>query len=108
MRRALGANDVLESGEGLLEDVTIEKEERRERLILCRSGDAAVGRQMREEGVDLPLAHLRRMPLAVEEHEAPHPRGVGLLGSKAVVAHADRVAETVEQPRPAIRVYSSR
>jgi len=103
MPRALGANEVLESREVLFEDVTIEKEKRRERLVLGRSRDAAVGRQMRKEGVDLPLAHLRGMPLVVEEHEAPHPCGVGLFGSKAVVAYADGVAETVEQPRPAGR-----
>jgi hypothetical protein len=64
MPRALGANDVLESREGLPEDVTIEKEERRERLVLCRSRDAAVGRQMREKGVDSlsPISAGCRLP----------------------------------------------
>ena len=106
MPRALCADEIFQSREGLLEDVAVEEEERRERLVLGRGGDAGMGREVREESVDLPLAHLGRMPLAVEQDEAADPGGVRLLGAEAVVAHPDRLAEAIEQTRSARRVHT--
>jgi len=52
-----------------------------------------------EELADLLAAHLLRMPLVVEEDEAADPIHIGVLGSHAVVADADRIPHLVEQPR---------
>lgn len=41
-----------------------EKQQRRQRLVLCARRDLRIGRQAGEERLDLRLAHLRRMALA--------------------------------------------
>jgi len=79
--------------------VSIEKEKRSQRLILSGRAHACPVREVREERVDIRLAHSLRMPLALKEHEAPHSADVRLLGSQAVVAGADREAYAVEQAR---------
>jgi L-alanine-DL-glutamate epimerase-like enolase superfamily enzyme len=83
--------------------VAVEKEEGREGLGLCRGAHGAFDGEMRDEGVDLGLAHLARMALVVKEDEAADPGDVRLLGPQAVVAGADRHADSVEQARLAGR-----
>jgi hypothetical protein len=43
---------------------------------------------MGEIGVDFGLAHLRRMPLVVEEYEPLDPVAIGLLSPSTVMAGA--------------------
>jgi hypothetical protein len=52
---------------------------------------------MRQEGVDLRLAHLGRRPDILEEDEALDPVAVRLLGPAAVVTGAEGVTQTVEE-----------
>jgi hypothetical protein len=47
---------------------------------------------VREEGGDLHGAQLARMPSPAELDEAAHPGDVGPLGSQAIVAKADLLA----------------
>jgi hypothetical protein len=97
--RAARAHDAVERREVDLEDVAVEEEERSQRLVLRRGADALAHGEVREEGVDLGLAHLGGMALVVEEDVAARPRDVGLLRAQAVVPRADRVAHAVEQAR---------
>src|SRR3989338_6526594 len=97
--RALGAYDVVQPGQGDVEHVAVEEQERAERLVLGRGGDAALDRQRAQEAGDLGRSHLGRVALAVEEDVAADPRDVGLLGAPAVVTGTHGVAHAVEQPR---------
>ncbi|KOR39110.1 hypothetical protein ADT25_22970 [Xanthomonas oryzae] len=49
--------------------VAIEKQQRRQRLVLCAHRHLRIGRQAGEECLDLRLAHLRRMALAAGQDE---------------------------------------
>jgi hypothetical protein len=60
-------------------------------------GDFVAHREGRQERADFGSAHLRRVPLAVEEDEPLDPMDVHLLGATAVVAGPDRVAYTIQQ-----------
>ena len=51
-----GADDRVEVGQLLLEDVAVQKEQRRQRLGLGRRADGALDGEMGDEGVDLGLA----------------------------------------------------
>ena len=68
--------------------VAVEEEQRAERLRLGRGADVLVHGEVSEEGVDLPFAHLRRVPEGMEADVAPRPAAVRLLGAAAVVAGA--------------------
>src|SRR5262249_39709529 len=85
------------NGERYLEDISIEKEQCRQRLILGGSTNAGLDGEARQEDVDLLLAHLARMPLAVKKDEAANPSHVGLFGAAAGVHGAQREAHTAEQ-----------
>ncbi len=77
----------------------------------------AFGREVTEQYPDLRLAQLERVPLGVEEDEAPNPVNVRLLGPRAVVLPPDREPHLVEElgsrhasrlPRPINRVSCDR
>jgi hypothetical protein len=72
--------------------------ETRSGAAVCVIGET-VHREIGQKPVDLRFSHLDRMPLAVEEDEAPDPRDVRLLGPQAVVAHAHGEANAVEKTR---------
>src|SRR5258708_89680 len=74
--RALGPDDVLELRERQFQDVSVKKEQRGERLVLRRGAHARLYGEARKEGVDLGLAHLPGMALAVEQYEAADPADV--------------------------------
>jgi hypothetical protein len=95
----LGADDGVELGKLLLEDVAVEKEEGREGLRLRGRAHRAFDGQVHDEGVDLRLGHLERVPLVVKEDEAADPSDVRLFGPQAVVASSDRHPDAIEQPR---------
>jgi hypothetical protein len=59
----------------------------------------ALDGKRRQEPLDLLLAHFCRVPLAVEENEAPDPTNVGLLGAVAVVPAVRDRATSVDSFR---------
>jgi hypothetical protein len=69
---------------------------------LGRCRDVLFDRQMSEEGFDFALAHLERMPLAMEHDETLDPLEISVLGADAVVQHPNHQSNAIEQPRPAI------
>jgi hypothetical protein len=97
----LRAHDRGQTGKGLLEDVAVEEEYRRHRLVLRGRAHAGANRQVRQERVDFGLPHLEGMSLPVKKNEPPDPGDVGLLRPKAVVPGADGEPHPVEQPRGA-------
>jgi hypothetical protein len=82
-----------------VKDIAIEEQERAERLVLRRRADATLRREPRQKRGDLGGAHVRRMPLAMEENVPPNPIGVGVLGSPAVMFCANRLTNAIEQLR---------
>jgi hypothetical protein len=92
--RAFGAYGVVEPGQGDVEHVAVEEQERAQRLVLRGGRDATLHRQRAEECGDLG-----RVALAVKEDVAPDPGDVGLFGTTAVVAGAKRGADAVEETR---------
>src|SRR5262249_29709415 len=93
------ADNGVQIGQLLDEDVAIEEEKRGQRLRLGGRADGAVHGEVRDERIDLDGAHFRRVALAVKEDVAADPADVRLLGAQAVVARTDRVANAVEEPR---------
>src|SRR6185503_7707332 len=95
--RSLGADDVVEPGELDVEHLPVEKEQRRQRLVLRRGRHLVVVGEGAQEGGDVLAAEIARMALAVEEDETANPVGVSTLGPQAVVVQADVLADGVEE-----------
>jgi len=68
-----------------VKDVTIEEDNRTERLLVSRSADS-LRNEIIKETVDLACSELRRVASVVEDDVAPDPAAIGTLGAKAVVA----------------------
>lgn len=77
--------------------VTVEEQERAQRLVLRRGRDLTIHGEMGEELPDFFYSHLRRVALPVEENEPPDPVRVSLLGSQAQVAEARDGADAFEE-----------
>ena len=75
-----GPHHAFKATEWLLKNRAVEEEEGAEGLILRRSRHVALYGQVCQERVDLCYAHVERMALVVEEHEATSPADVGLAG----------------------------
>jgi len=70
------------------------------RLVLRRSGDAAIDRQMRQERANLDWFHLMRVPLVVEQDELLDPADVSLFRPAGQVSHPAGIGHLVEKPSP--------
>ena len=95
--RGLGAHDVVHPRQFLAQHLLVEEEQRAQGLVLRRRGHVALDGQRAEEPGDLGGTHPGRMPLVVEQDEAPDPADVGLLGAQAAVSRAQGRAYAVEQ-----------
>lgn len=96
------AADTLHARDGLelpIEHLLVKEEQCAESLILSRSGDARIDREVAEELGDLLLTHFRRVALPMEENKALDPIDVRLLGADTVALHAQVPAHAVEQAR---------
>jgi len=101
-RRPLRAHQAVEPGEVLSQHLLVEKQQRRQRLILRPAGDVAYRGKIIEKRRQLRLPHVARVPLAVEVDEALDPVHVGLFGPAAVVLAPDRLVHQGQQPGRAI------
>lgn len=75
-------------------------------LVLRRGGHTITDGQVGQERVDLPLAHLGGVALAVELDKPDNPGRVCLLGPPAVVASAKGLVHPIrqlERPRQGVR-----
>src|SRR2546428_3731778 len=97
---ALRADDAVEPWEIELQHVTVQEEQRAQRLVLGRGGHLALDRERAQEPGDLCRAHFDWMALAVEDDVSADPRDVGVLSAATVVASAKGSADTVGQTPP--------
>jgi len=95
--RAFRADYGAEGLDGPPEDFAVEEEKRAQGLRLGGSGHPPARGEIRDEGVDLGFAHFVGMPFTVENDEPPNPADVGLFGTDAVVARAERGTHAVEE-----------
>lgn len=103
--RSARAHEVVEPREAQPQHVTVEEEERRERLILRRRAHLAVDGQRRQETADLVRPHLARVPPAVKQDVAADPPDVRLLRPPAM-AGPKRLADPTQKrwsPRRIVR-----
>src|SRR5207247_11361571 len=98
-RGCLRSNDIVERRQLLTERVSVEEQDRRQRLVLRRGRDAIARRQRAEECRHLLGAELGRVPPASELVEPDHPAEVGLLGARAEPPRAHRGARVVAETR---------
>jgi len=95
------AHQVVKPGEVLSEDGAVEEQQRRERLVLRRRRDLALGRERAEEGAQLGGTERRGILAAVELVVAAHPAEVRFFGPQAEVLDAHGGARAVAEPWPA-------
>jgi len=74
-----------------------EKDQSVERLVLRSWRTVPRNRQMREEPLDLLLAHILRVPLAVKYDEAMNPAEVVLLSGIAEVSKANSLTNDLHK-----------
>src|SRR5881396_3008439 len=98
LHRPLRAHQIIEPAKLLSQNLPVEEEQRRERLILRRGGNIAIGGQMTEKRRHLALAERRGMTLARPKDEAPDPVHVSLLRAAAVVQAPNRLVHPIKQP----------
>ncbi len=78
---------------------SIEKQQCRQRLNLRRGRHPPIHRQMGQECLHLGRAHLRWMPLAMKQNEAPDPIDIRLLSSQGVVFDPQPITYLIRQTR---------
>jgi hypothetical protein len=95
MDRFARADYLAEVSDLAVQHMAVEEKQRAERLVLRRSADFLLHRQMGQVGVDLGFGHLRRVAKVVEIDKPLDPMAIGLLGPSTVMAGAQGFAETV-------------
>jgi hypothetical protein len=84
----------------------IKKEEGVQSLVLRGRTHIPHCGEIIEEGGNLLLAHCRRMPTLVKQHESPNPIAIGLFSALAVMTRLQLAANTLEQPQPSFRLWA--
>jgi hypothetical protein len=92
-----GADNIVEPPDVPFKDVTVEKEQGIQGLILGRGADMSVNGQRREKLRHLLFAHVSRVTLSMEEGKALDPVNIGLFSPQAVMPQADRCTDLIEQ-----------
>lgn len=95
----LGPADVAEPGQLDAEHFPVEKQQRRQRLVVRRRGDVALVRQMIEECDHLFAGHLAGVTHGMEADETARPLHLRLLGAVAAVEVANATPDLVEKAR---------
>lgn len=97
--RSLRPDDVLHPRQLDLEDLPLQEEDLRQRLVLRRRRHLPVDGQVGQVRFHLRSAHVTGITLAMEQDEPPDPMDVGLLCTVAVAQPAYTVADLVEEAR---------
>src|SRR2546428_12373942 len=97
---ALRADDAVEPWEIDLQHVTVQEEQRAQRLVLGRGGHLALDRERAQEPGDLCRAHFDWMALAVEDDVSADPRDAGGLSGATAGAGANGARRTGRDNRP--------
>lgn len=81
-----GTDDFAQIADFAAKDVSIKEKDGGKRLILRRSGDLFLDRQIRQKSVYFWFSHLLRMTDIVKIDESLHPTTICLFGSLTVMA----------------------
>jgi hypothetical protein len=92
-----GADEVGGEFDFLVENVAIQEDDGAEGLVLGGGGEAALGGEVGDEGLDFGDAHVFGMAFIVEEDVAANPVYVGLFGAVGVMLDANGVADLFEE-----------
>lgn len=79
--------------------LAVEKQNRRQRLVLRRSRDVLAHRKVGEKRLDHRRTHVAGMAFAMMQNEAAYPVGVSLLGTQAVMLDATAFTHLIQQAR---------
>jgi len=95
----------VEPGQFDLEHLSVEEEDRSQRLVLRGRGHVTINGKVRQEILDLRAAKFRRVSLVMEKNVATGPEQILLLSAVAVVQRPQLVADLVEEAR--FRVHAA-
>lgn len=93
----LRAIDTRQMADRLPEHVSVQEENRAQRLILSRGADVTVGGEVTEKRGDLTLTHLCRMTSVVKDDEPPYPVDVCDFRALTVATSSEAVPDSFEQ-----------
>ena len=93
----MGADHPLDAAGVDFQHLLIQEEQGAKGLILRRSADVAVNRQVRKELIDLRRPHLQGMAFGVKEDVTDDPLAVRLFGARAVMAQAASCREAIQK-----------
>lgn len=94
---ALGADDITEVSRISAKDMSIEEDERTERLVLSTGGDVCVQGQVGKECRDFRGAHGVGVAHVVETDKSHNPLAVSMFCTNRVVAQSDLATELIEK-----------
>src|SRR6185295_19680877 len=95
--RLLRLHHAFEPRQIRFQHVPIQKQDRALCLILGRSADLSVHRQMSQKRLDLCASHRGGMTLVMKKNKAFNPIRISRLSANAVMLRADFVAHLIEQ-----------
>ena len=95
---AAGANDAFEAVERLFQHTGIDKQDRRQRLVLGGCRDMFLDGRAGQEPVDVVLSEFARVPTVVECDVSANAVDVGLFGAAAVVVNPQDFNHAVIEP----------
>lgn len=91
-----------------VENISVEKKDGTDRLVLGRGSDGFLGNQEGNEIVDLGNTHLARVTFVVKEDVLAHPGDISLFGAKGIVAIAKSFAVLIEKLFSGLRCIGRR
>jgi hypothetical protein len=89
-RRPLGSHHAVEPRQVNAQDLPVQEQQGRQRLVLRRRGHLAFHGQVCEKGLDFARPHVPRMALVVEEDESPRPLNILCFGSDTIMLQPER------------------
>jgi hypothetical protein len=98
--RAARPDDRVQPGQGRLQHLPVQEQERCERLVLGTRRDLAVHSQVRQEPFDIDGTKAPGMLVAAEPDETVNPVEVRLFSPQAVVQAANPAPDHLQQARP--------
>ena len=78
-------------------EFAIQKQQRRQRLVLGRSRHGPLDRQRSQKRLDFRFVHFGRVPLIVENDVPFRPQHTRLRGPQAVMLQADAITKSLQQ-----------
>lgn len=87
-----------------LQHLLVQKQNRRQRLVLRGRRNITAHRQITEKGLHFRRAHILWMSVLMKTNEAPDPLQIDSFGTNRIVSQSNLPSHLVEQPRLVINV----